>query len=224
MKGSWFLAFALTVTCANICRVDVPQDKWCSEVCVQTCWLGAPMALAPLTADILHLLGLWSKFGAYEEGGELSSCTSGRVWVTLASDRRHRQCNRVYLHNINRGCKASWPTVLAKWNPFSHYLNCSAQEPSFGHGVGAAGAIDDLQKEVLSLYDQVSVSISCCVFEKARFGMWKLNKTLMPNPDILTGNNIRVIWDLVPKTSLQFWKLPWSRLACMREVRGRVYL
>lgn len=38
--------------------------------------------------------------------------------------------------------------------------------------------------------------------------MWKLNKTLIPNPSVLTGMNISVIWDFVPKALLQFWKLP----------------
>lgn len=65
-----------------------------------------------------------------------------------------------------------------------------------------------LQKGVLSRYDQVPVGIGSCLFEKARVGMWVLNRTLMPNPTVLTGKNISVICDLLPKALLQFWKLP----------------
>lgn len=85
--------------------------------------------------------------------------------------------------------------MLAKRNPLLHCSNCSAQESPFVLGLVAAEEREDFQKEVLSWYGQVSVCIGSRGFEKTRFGVWKLGQTRMPNPSVLAGNNISMLWD-----------------------------
>lgn len=88
---------SLKINDALKCGANILTGSYCGEL----------MALAPLTANILHLLGLWSKFGGWEEGGKTFSAP-GRVWVTgfgWEAITLHRQHNLFYLDNSSRECK-----------------------------------------------------------------------------------------------------------------------